>query len=168
MALVITEARSGTSGIRCGCGRFKGVDGKLSRYAVRPIATTDGVIWIDPGGFQVAKSISIPGASDANPSQRDYELFNDASGVRVVAHINRCDLGRLVLITNLNSLGDKSTIMPPLRSPEMVTLVCVGRIALQSSGPARKAAQAARLHVERPLPKFLTDCKGSGAVLDHW
>lgn len=63
---------------------FKGVDGKLSRYAVRPIATTDGVIWIDPGGFQVAKSISIPGASDANPSQRDYELFNDASGVRVV------------------------------------------------------------------------------------
>ncbi|WP_417260648.1 DEAD/DEAH box helicase [Celeribacter sp.] len=61
-----------------------GVEGKRNRYAVRPVFRQDSVIWLDPAGFQVATSASVPGGSEANASRRDYELVNDASGVRVV------------------------------------------------------------------------------------
>lgn len=63
---------------------FVGVDGKFNRYAVRPVNSVDGVIWIDPAGFQVAASASIPGNPDTNTSKQDYELLNDTFGVRVV------------------------------------------------------------------------------------
>jgi len=51
---------------------------------VRPALGHDGLIWLDPAGFQIAKSDSMPGGPDANASRRDYELVNDAFGVRVV------------------------------------------------------------------------------------
>jgi hypothetical protein len=63
---------------------FRGVEGKLSRYAVRPMPGSAGVIWLDPAGFQIAESVSMPGEPDGNASRRDYELVNDAFGVRVV------------------------------------------------------------------------------------
>ncbi len=63
---------------------FTDVEGKLSRYAVRPVPGSDGVIWLDPAGFQIAQSVSMPGEPDVNASRRDYELVNDAFGVRVV------------------------------------------------------------------------------------
>jgi hypothetical protein len=63
---------------------FTDVGGKLTRYAVRPVSGSDGVIWLDPGGFRIAQSVSMPGEPDANASRRDYELVNDAFGVRVL------------------------------------------------------------------------------------
>lgn len=63
---------------------FTEVEGKLSRYAVRPVPAPDGVIWLDPAGFQIAQSLSMPGDPDVNASRRDYELVNDAFGVRIV------------------------------------------------------------------------------------
>ena len=63
---------------------FTGLEGKRSRYAVRPVLNADGVLWLDPAGFQVAQSVSMPDDPDANTSRRDYELVNDAFGVRVV------------------------------------------------------------------------------------
>jgi hypothetical protein len=63
---------------------FTEVEGKSSRYAVRPVNGPDGVIWLDPAGFKVAQSGAMPGEPDANASRRDYELVNDAFGVRVV------------------------------------------------------------------------------------
>ena len=64
--------------------RFTEVEGKLSRYAVRPVPAPDGVIWLDPAGFQIAQSLSMPGDPNVNASRRDYELVNDAIGVRIV------------------------------------------------------------------------------------
>ena len=64
--------------------RFTQVDGRQSRYAVRPLPVADGVLWLDPAGFQVAQSASMPGDPDANMARRDYEVVNDAFGVRVV------------------------------------------------------------------------------------
>lgn len=63
---------------------FIDVEGKLNRYAVRPVSGSDGVIWLDPAGFRIAQSTSMPGEPDANASRRDFELVNDAFGVRVV------------------------------------------------------------------------------------
>lgn len=62
---------------------FVGVEGKLSRYAVRPVIGAHGVVWLDPAGYQVAHSSSLPGGPGEQPSQRDYELVNDAFGLRV-------------------------------------------------------------------------------------
>lgn len=63
---------------------FTELAGKRSRYAVRPMPGHDGVTWLDPAGFRVAQSASMPGGPDTNPSRGDYELINDAFGVRVV------------------------------------------------------------------------------------
>ncbi|MCI9868656.1 DEAD/DEAH box helicase [Rhizobium skierniewicense] len=63
---------------------FIGVEGKLSRYAVRPVTGPNGVIWLDPAGYQVAHSVSLPGDLGEKPPQRDYELVNDIFGSRVV------------------------------------------------------------------------------------
>jgi hypothetical protein len=63
---------------------LQGVEGKLNRYAVRPLATEDVVIWLDPAGFQVAQSSGLPGSPNEDPSRRDYELLNDAVGARIV------------------------------------------------------------------------------------
>lgn len=63
---------------------FTEVEGKLIRYAVRPLPTPDGIIWLDPAGFQIARSASVPGETDIDLSRRDYELVNDGSGVRIV------------------------------------------------------------------------------------
>ena len=60
------------------------VAGERNRYAVRPLIGPDGVIWLDPAGYQVAQSELMPSGSDGNASTRDYELLNDAYGVRVV------------------------------------------------------------------------------------
>lgn len=59
------------------------VGGSLTRYSVRPIRQGDGVAWIDPAGYRVARSDALPPGAD-RPERHDFEVANDAFGVRVV------------------------------------------------------------------------------------
>jgi hypothetical protein len=58
------------------------VEGTRNSYPVRPIPTDGGVIWIDPAGFKVALSDTIP-ASPQHPERHDFMVANELFGVRV-------------------------------------------------------------------------------------
>jgi|TARA_R100001129_G_scaffold107803_2_gene73803 hypothetical protein len=62
---------------------FTEVTGSLARYSVRPILTEDGVLWIDPAGYRVARSGALPPGSERT-ERHDFEIVNDQFGVRAI------------------------------------------------------------------------------------
>ena len=58
------------------------VAGSLERYAVRPTSRVGHVAWLDPAGFEVARSEEMPWAA-ADPERHDYVVANDTFGIRV-------------------------------------------------------------------------------------
>lgn len=59
------------------------VGGTLERYPVRPVDRDDGVTWIDPAGYRIALSDTLPPGVE-RPERHDFEVANDRFGVRVM------------------------------------------------------------------------------------
>ena len=68
--------------VRSSIAELTGVDGRRASYDVRPIATDDGIDWIDPAGYAVARSPLSADLVTQRPAHHDFSL-DRAFGVRV-------------------------------------------------------------------------------------
>ena len=77
-----TGDRPEREAVRSSIAELTGVDGRRASYDVRPIVTDDGIDWIDPAGYAVARSPLSTNLVTERPARHDFSL-DQTSGVRV-------------------------------------------------------------------------------------